>query len=162
MNKKQILLFLFLLGLDQGAKYLAVFYLENESLTIIPNFFELYLAYNKGAAWSIFQNQIVFFLIIGIIALYYLRKLENDFKKNSLRLIVFTSLYAGIIGNMIDRLFLGYVRDFLKFTIFGYHFPIFNPADIFIVLGGICLIWYCIRGDENEKIRSREYRKTKN
>ena len=55
--------------------------------------------------------------------------------------IYYGMLFAGILGNLIDRLFFGYVTDFLNFYIFSYDYPVFNFADIFIVVGVLlCLI----------------------
>ena len=59
-------------------------------------------------------------------------------------------LYAGIFGNFIDRLFHGYVIDFLDFKIFNYDFPIFNFADICIVVGTFLVIIAIFRGEDNE------------
>ena len=56
-------------------------------------------------------------------------------------------LFAGIIGNFIDRLVNGFVIDYLNFYIFGYDYPVFNIADIFIVLGIILMIIDVIRGE---------------
>ena len=58
-------------------------------------------------------------------------------------------LIGGIFGNLIDRLFYGYVIDFLSFDIFGYKFPVFNIADIFICLG-VFIIFICSLGGKHE------------
>ena len=65
-------------------------------------------------------------------------------------------LMGGIIGNLADRLLFGYVRDFLNFYIIGYDFPIFNIADIFIVLGVFILIISIIRGEDSNGNSSRK------
>ena len=78
----------------------------------------------------------------------------KDFKNTHLVNISFGLLFGGILGNFGDRLFLGYVRDFLKFNIFGYHAPVFNVADASIVIGVILLIICMIRGDEVNENRS--------
>ena len=66
-------------------------------------------------------------------------------------------LYAGIIGNLLDRAIFHYVKDFLKFTIFGYEYPVFNFADIFIVVGAILLIVAAWKGDIDEKNKRRKH-----
>ena len=69
-------------------------------------------------------------------------------KRNTL---LFGLLFGGIIGNLIDRIFYGYVIDFLDFTIFGYDFPVFNFADICIVSGiFLLIIAICKKEDINE------------
>jgi signal peptidase II len=56
-------------------------------------------------------------------------------------------LFSGIIGNLIDRIFNGYVLDFLNFYILGYDYPVFNMANIFIVLGVVLMIIDVVRGE---------------
>lgn len=113
----------------------------NKSITIIPNFFYLTYTHNYGGAWSIFDNStlfitiVSFLIIIGII--YYLFK--NKVTKK-IEIIGYSLLLGGAIGNLIDRIVYGYVIDFLDFYIFKYDFPIFNVADIGIVVGIILLL----------------------
>lgn len=113
----------------------------NKSITIIPNFFYLTYTHNYGGAWSIFDNStlfitiVSFLIIIGII--YYLFK--NKVTKK-IEIVGYSLLLGGAIGNLIDRIVYGYVIDFLDFYILGYDFPIFNIADIGIVVGIIFLL----------------------
>ena len=58
--------------------------------------------------------------------------------------------YPVIIGNLIDRIIYGAVVDYLDFNIFGYNFPVFNLADIFIVVSIVFIIFQIIKGDKNE------------
>ena len=83
-----------------------------------------------------------------IIAIFLLIKFMFGFKNNLRNSIAFASLFGGIFSNLADRLFLGYVRDFLDFKIFGYDYPIFNVADIAIVVGVILLIIAVIKGED--------------
>ena len=83
---------------------------------------------NEGAAWSIFSGQRIILILIGLISLYFINKYIKDFKENKRNILAFGLLIGGIVGNLLDRMFLGYVRDFLDFKIFGYDYPIFNLA----------------------------------
>ena len=83
------------------------------------------------------------FISITLIAIYLINKY---IEKN----ISFYILLGGIIGNLIDRLIFGYVRDFLDFRIFNYNFPIFNISDICICLGIFLIIIKTIKEDKND------------
>lgn len=118
---------------------------------VIKNFFSLINCHNKGAAFSILNGNVLFLIFITIVALYfiilYIRK-ENDYKL--INTVSYGLLLGGIIGNLIDRIIYGYVIDYLSFTIFNYNFPIFNFADICIVIGALLLIFIELRGEKNE------------
>lgn len=130
----------------------------NSSVEIISNFFSLTYTHNYGGAWSIFNNNtsaitvISFIVIIGII--YCL--LKNKVTKK-IEVIGYSLLLGGAIGNFIDRIVYGYVIDFFDFYIFGYDFPIFNIADIGIVIG-IILLLISVGKDEfkHDNKRSRQ------
>jgi len=108
-----------------------------ESIEVIKGFFYITSHRNEGAAWGILEGQMIILIFITIIAFalfYYLLK-EINFKEKLLYSIAVTLLISGAIGNFIDRLFAGYVVDFLDFIIFGYDFPTFNVADMALVIG---------------------------
>lgn len=137
------LVFLF----DMLSKIVVINYLElEESVKIINKF--LYLTYvrNTGAAWSILSNNtyivlsISLMIIIGIIWYIMRNKIDNIFEK-----IAYSLILGGAIGNFVNRLIYGYVIDFIDIKIFGYDYPIFNLADVFIVAGVILLIMYSWR-----------------
>ena len=113
-----------------------------DQLKIIPNFFNITYVRNTGAAFSILENNRIFFIIIGIIALIfiYLYLIKNKVL-NKYMMVCYSMLIAGIIGNMYDRIIYGYVIDFLSFNIFGYNFPVFNIADSLIVVSIILLMF---------------------
>ena len=117
------------------------------SVTVIPGFFDLSCIYNKGAAWSIFSNRtwgLVLLIILSSIVLFallwFMRKAEDLRAKSVLILLV-----AGSAGNLIDRLRLGAVTDFLSFTFGSYAFPTFNLADAMITIGVFLLIFFSLR-----------------
>ena len=105
------------------------------SITVIKNFFSITYTKNVGAAFSMFSNKPWLIIIVSILVFIYLmyellKKDNSKFSSVSIALII-----GGLISNLSDRLFLGYVRDFLDFQIFNYDFAIFNVGDIAIVVG---------------------------
>lgn len=157
MKKRNVMLVILLLLIDQGSKGLMEAILTGKSITVIPNFFSLVFVTNTGAAWSIMQGNTLFLIILGIIAIFSLIFVMPTIKESIWKSISFTMLYAGIIGNLLDRAIFHYVKDFLKFTIFGYEYPVFNVADIFIVVGAILLIVAAWKGDIDEKNKRRKH-----
>ncbi|MBQ3475219.1 MAG: signal peptidase II [Bacilli bacterium] len=115
-----------------------------EPIHIIKNFFYITYVKNDGAAFSILEGHQLLFVIIALIALalvfYYV-------KKNNIKNIGYAMVFSGIIGNLIDRLFFGYVIDFIGFNLFGRSMPIFNFADILIVIGAVIAL---LGSDKNE------------
>ena len=85
-------------------------------------------------------------MIVILVIFYYYVKCD---KKDVLSLVTYSLLIAGAIGNLIDRLYLGYVRDFLDFYIFGYDFPIFNIADCAVTIGAILLVLVFIKEERS-------------
>ena len=119
----------------------------NESKTIIDNFLNITYVRNTGAAWSILDNNtwivtvISLLIIIGIIYYVYRNRVSKKILKIGYGLIL-----GGAIGNFIDRIVYGYVIDFIDIDIFGWNYPIFNLADMFIVVGVILVMidaWRC-------------------
>jgi signal peptidase II len=128
-------------GLDHWTKYLAATFLDRfVPMTIIPGFFDLDLAFNDGAAWSIFASQRVLLILISSVTIVVLSYLYLR-KKNLLTRWSFVIIIAGAFGNLFDRVATGLVVDFLQFYPFGYAYPTFNVADIGIVVGtGLLLL----------------------
>lgn len=140
-------------GIDQLTKFIAQKFLT-APVFFIKNFAGFYLTYNEGAAWSSFAGQRALLSSISMvaclgIALYFV------FGKNSkLNKIALTLLFAGALGNAIDRIFVGKVVDFLYcniFIMFKSEFPIFNVADLFVTAGAVLLIISLIFFDEDAK-----------
>lgn len=128
--------------IDQLIKNIVKAYLSR--VVVIPNFFELIYAENDGVAFSMLSGNKVFIITLSLcltfILIYYLKKdvkQNNDGRLNS---IAYGLLFGGIIGNLFDRLVRGVVIDYISFNIFGYRFPVFNIADITIIIGVILMI----------------------
>lgn len=138
-----ILIILGLIGLDQISKFLAVKYLVDiGSIPIIKDIFHLTYVENRGAAFGMFQNNQMIFVVVALAAcifgLYYLYKKQlNLLGKSAIILII-----AGAIGNLIDRVRLGFVVDYFDFRIVWNY--VFNVADVFVVIGTILLCIYII------------------
>ncbi len=130
-----------LVALDQYTKYLAVKKLKgNTAFVLIENVLELQYLENRGSAFGMLQNQKFFILFVGFVfmaaLLFFLFKLP-DAKKYRIVHIALSAVIAGGLGNMIDRLRLDYVVDFISFVLID--FPIFNVADCCIVVSAILL-----------------------
>lgn len=120
------------------------------NIPIIENFFYITLVKNTGAAFSMLKGFTPILSIVAIIALIFIdRKYLNE-NLSKLEVISYSLLIGGIFGNLCDRIINGFVIDFLSFKIFNYYFPIFNMADIFIVIGAILLAINIIRSEINE------------
>jgi signal peptidase II len=124
---------------DQAAKAAAHYFLSGiRMLEVIGSFFYLGYTENSGAGFGILQgyNSAAMWLTIIFIGavIYYYDRLPND--KN---VIVFTALMlGGAVGNLIDRVLIGAVRDFIAFTFW----PSFNIADMALTVGAIGLLIY--------------------
>ena len=128
----------------------------DKSYYLIPNFFYFRLTKNSGAAFSLFNNYRFILIILAIGVLIYICRylVKNDLSK--LESTSYVLLIGGILGNLFDRVFYGQVIDFIGFKIFSYYFPIFNIADIAIVIGALLLIIGLIRGGiSGNKSRSK-------
>ncbi len=116
-----------------------------DSVPVIPNFFYITFIYNDGAAWGMTVIMpLVITLTFIALAAFLLLLFFPDKRKNMLFIVAMAMVTAGATGNLIDRLYLGQVRDFLNFFIFGYDFPVFNIADVSLVVGVILLVVFLI------------------
>ena len=126
---------------DQLAKYLTVSYIPLFSdVPFIPGLLQLTYVQNTGAAFSSFQGQqwlfaVMFVIFTGVILWEFFKK-PMPFTR--LERWCIAAVYAGGLGNMIDRVRLGYVVDMIETTFM--EFPVFNVADCFITCGCILLM----------------------
>lgn len=115
---------------------------------IINGFFSINPVNNYGAAWSIFSDKTIFLILSSIVILIVLLRYQSYFKMNKKNKIAFGLLYGGLLGNLLDRIMFGYVRDFFDFIIFGYDFPVFNIADASLVIGMFLMIIAILKGED--------------
>lgn len=130
-----------LTGFDQLTKLLAVKNLKGKAdIPLIPDVLYFQYLENRGAAFGIFQDRKIFLVLLTSLILvgvcYVLWKIPADKKYIYLKLLCFL-ITAGGIGNLIDRVRLDYVIDFIYFA--PIDFPVFNVADIYVSVGTVFL-----------------------
>ena len=128
---------------DAAAKELSAGYLKGAAaFPVIPNVFDLAYVENRGCAWGMFQGQVWPLAIFGLLALGFLVwRRKSVFGQGVAAAWAEPLLYAGIVGNVIDRLFRGYVIDMFDFHWGVHHFPCFNVADSLICVAvGLLLL----------------------
>lgn len=128
------------IALDQLTKWLAVVYLDlHESIPLWDGVFHFTYERNPGAAWGILKDDRWVFMLFSTLAIIGISIYLFGFCKQSKWIkIPLAMIIGGGIGNMIDRVLLGYVIDFLDFTLID--FPVFNVADSFVTVGAFWLI----------------------
>ncbi|MGH1469172.1 MAG: signal peptidase II [Bdellovibrionales bacterium] len=164
MKKKLLYLILictFMLVADQVTKmYVHSNFTLHESKTVVDGFFSFTYVRNPGAAFGMLRDapdffRRAFFLSvtpIALVALFYF--LTTVRKEDTFQITAISLVFAGAIGNYIDRVRFQYVIDFLDFYIGKVHYPAFNVADISIVCG--VFIWfYCIFKEDMEKKKAQ-------
>jgi signal peptidase II len=142
---KWLALAAFLVAADQLAKLAAVHYLAVNKAIVVTPFFNLVLVYNSGAAFSFLSDaagwQRALFIAIALMASVWVLVLLRKYSHHRLFALALTLVLAGAVGNVIDRIWIGAVIDFLDFHALGYHWPAFNVADSAITCGAALLIW---------------------
>ena len=141
MNLLPIIAVVILILLDQGTKLWALASLNPiHNMTLVEGFMDLTFVENRGVAFGMFSGQRWFILLltgiiaVGLIWFYVTMPKKKEYFPLRVSLVM---VLSGAIGNIIDRLFRGYVVDFFEFTFFEW--PVFNVADIYVVVGVILL-----------------------
>jgi len=141
---KGIILFLFVLIVDQFSKFLIFYYMESGEVISVPpvgDYFKLRFIKNPGAAFGIlpYRTELLIFIniLLIVLILFYWRNVSINSKNHSIDIYGFSFIVGGAVGNLIDRLYYGAVIDFLDFQIW----PVFNFADIFIFFGLILVVY---------------------
>jgi signal peptidase II len=127
--------------LDQLTKHLAIQFLQlNTPVPVINNFLNLTLVHNRGAAFGFFQNQLLLFVLVSLLAIgLIIYNLKNN-KNSAILKFALAMILGGAAGNLIDRLRFGFVVDFLDLRIW----PVFNLADSVITIAAVILTWELI------------------
>lgn len=152
----QFICWLLLIGLDLSTKAAAAAGLKGRPpVMLIPGVLELYYLENTGAAFSMLENAQWLFILIAAAAIaviaWILWKLPRT--RHFLPLhILLTLISAGAAGNLIDRISLHYVRDFIYFVIID--FPVFNVADMYVTVSTVLLVIYVVFFYKDEDFRS--------
>ena len=146
-----------LVGIDQLTKWMAVQYLKGDDpVPFIEGVLSVTYTENRGAAWSMFEGQqwlligVTSVMIVGLLAVL----LSGRFRRHRLATFGGILVVAGGIGNLIDRVFRGYVVDFLRTDFMD--FPIFNVADCFVVVGAVLLFVYFVFFYSDTSVKSEE------
>ena len=160
---RKVLIFLVILvtgvALDQATKFLVVRELAvGDQVPVIKGFFNVVLTYNTGAAFGLLANLSmkfawVFFIItscvvMGVVAFLWWRLPENQ----DLAAIGYSLIFTGAVGNLIDRVRLGKVVDFLDFHVGQFHWPAFNVADSLVCIGAGLLLWFILKEEQREDV----------
>ncbi len=138
--------------LDQLTKFtLRQNFIPHQSIPLIKGVFHLTLVYNRGAAFGMFKNQTFLFIVVSLFALIFIYfDLKNKKSESKIYTVALSLIAAGALGNLIDRIFLGYVVDFLDFRIW----PVFNLADSAITIGAILLGFSILKEEKGKKCRN--------
>ncbi|MCM1371220.1 MAG: signal peptidase II [Clostridium sp.] len=153
--KKTLTLSLVIILVDQIIKLIITNTISiYQNIDIIKNLLSLTYVQNKGAAFSILNGNTIFLILISIFALVFIYiYLIKGKSLNKVEIILYSLLIGGILGNLIDRIFRGFVIDYISVNIFGYKFPIFNFADICIVISVIVLVIFEFIGEKKCNIK---------
>lgn len=162
---------LLLIGIDQFFKYLAIVFLSDKVLTlpVIQDVFHLTYLENRGAAFNMLDGKRFFLVILtGLVLLFIIFVILSDKIKRPFLLWSLSLIIGGGIGNLVDRIFRGFVVDYLDFRVIN--FAVFNFADCCVVVGTVLVLIYILfldktfmsKKDTDVKEEIEENTKTKN
>ncbi|MBO5879794.1 MAG: signal peptidase II [Clostridia bacterium] len=152
---------LLIIGLDQLTKMLAVSLLKPiDTFPILKNVLHLTYVENRGAAFGMLSNSRWVFMIISTLAILVMLVFLFSGKVPLIYEIPLIFMAAGGLGNMIDRIALGYVVDFIDFRLIN--FAVFNGADSFVCVGSVLLVIAMIFDVDRENRKKKETKDTKN
>ena len=137
--------------LDQFTKYLTVAHIPiGTAIPAIPGLFQLTYVQNTGMAFSMLQGGRWFFLIMTLVAFVIMGyAVKKNWITHPTGLWALAAIAGGAVGNLIDRVRLGYVIDMIEVTFM--RFAVFNVADCFVVCGAILLVIYAFFFEKSKK-----------
>ncbi|MBR1870240.1 MAG: signal peptidase II [Kiritimatiellae bacterium] len=137
--------------LDQAVKHWAIVHFDCGRLPpaeVVDGFWSMVYVENRGAAWGMFQGAVWPLAVFAVAALALLLWRRKDFfAPGWTGALCEVLLYAGLVGNLFDRVFRGCVIDMFDFHFRGWYFPVFNVADIYITFAAFLLIATSFRKD---------------
>lgn len=140
-RKSEIIIIFTVIILDQLIKILMI----NKQIIIIPNLLDFTYTKNTGVAFGIGNNRLLLIILINILTLSIILKFikERETQIDKYIIVTLSFILAGGMSNLIDRIFRGYVIDYININLFN--FPIFNIADICITIGIFVLIFSILK-----------------
>lgn len=159
-----LIIMIALIVLDQVTKLIARSALADSSVAVIEGVFEFKLVYNTGVAWGMFgQSPVVITLIaliiMAVVAFVYFKIPVENKRLRFLRILLIL-IFSGAAGNIIDRLCVDAVTDFLYFKLIN--FPVFNVADIYVTVSGILVAILLIFYYKEEDLDFLKFKRKKN
>jgi signal peptidase II len=158
-SRARLRLFIILTALVITADQLSKLWINanRPQTALVPGFLDLVYVRNSGAIFGLFHGHVALFIALSIVAsiailvlLYYFPPVTN------VGAIAFALILSGIVGNLIDRIRLGYVIDFVAFHVHElFHWPAFNVADAALVVGVFTLIYYFYKWGASRKSHER-------
>ena len=122
-------------------------------IAIIVFLFDILIKYIVDK--TIFYGTLKSIIRVAVVSFIFFIIYQKNFVDNRRNIIAFSLVYGGLLGNLFDRIVNGYVIDYLKFYIGGYEYPVFNLADVALVIGFILIIYAIFKGEDKHGSNSR-------
>lgn len=145
----------FVFALDQATKlYVYTQVNRGEPISVVKGFFDINHVHNSGGAFGFFSQggdsiRFVLFLLVPIVCVGFIFLMLKD-AKNKIQVVALSFILGGAFGNYIDRVRYGYVIDFIDWYVKAWHWPTFNIADSFIVIGVATLSFFYLTEKETD------------
>ncbi len=156
MKRKNMIIVLVVIALVLVFDMLSKSFFDGKQINVLTNVFSFTSAHNEGAAWSLFDGKVNMLIVVTLLFLvaftiFHLSSVKNNTMLGS---VAFALIFGGALGNFIDRIIFGYVRDFIYVELIN--FPVFNIADscltVGVVLFAINIIFFVKTKNTKEKV----------